>query len=214
MRTSNEGALAASSSKTPCSQRAEAMAGSRLEVASPEIDPADGFKRWRDDVWRFMRRVGVPIQRLEDATQDVFVVACRNWLRFEGRSTRKVWVYGIAARVARQHMRHRSNNEASGDFSIVEETTTLGQWGASPLGPFDSTARREARRSLHKILGCLCDSHREILVLVVLEHQTTTEAALALGLTVKAAERRLERAYGKFNKALSRYRAEDARRLR
>lgn len=189
--------------------------GPRLEVVSSDADnPADAFKRWRNDVWRFMRRVGVPVHRLEDATQDVFIVACRNWLRFEGRSTRKVWVYGIAARVARQHMRHRSNKEANGDFASVEETTTLGAWGSPPLGPFDSTARGEARRSLQKILACLCESHREILVLVVLEHQSISEAALALGLTAKAAERRLERAYGKFNKALERHRAEDERRLR
>lgn len=189
--------------------------GPRLEVVSSDVDnPADAFKRWRNDVWRFMRRMGVPAHRLEDATQDVFIVACRNWLGFEGRSTRKVWVYGIAARVARQHMRHRSNKETNGDFASVEETTTLGLWGSPALGPFDSTARGEARRSLQKILACLCESHREILVLVVLEHQSVAEAALALGLTVKAAERRLERAYGKFNKALSRYRAEDERRLR
>jgi RNA polymerase sigma factor (sigma-70 family) len=193
----------------------EARPGLRLAVVSAEVDdPADAFKRWRDDVWKFMRRLGVPVHRLEDATQDVFIVACRNWLVFEGRSTRKVWIYGIAARVARQHLRHRSNKEANGDFAIVEETTTLGVWGSTPLGPFDSTARGEARRSLQKILACLCESHREILVLVVLEHQSIAEAALALGLTGKAAERRLERAYGKFNKALQRYRAEDERRLR
>jgi RNA polymerase sigma-70 factor (ECF subfamily) len=189
--------------------------GPRLEVVSPDVDnPADAFKRWRDDVWKFMRRLGVPAHRLEDATQDVFIVACRNWLSFEGRSTRRVWIYGIAARVARQHLRHRSNKEAHGDFAIVEETTTLGAWGSIPLGPFDSTARGEARRSLQKLLACLCESHREILVLVVLEHQSIGEAALALGLTAKAAERRLERAYEKFNKALRRYRAEDERRLR
>jgi RNA polymerase sigma-70 factor (ECF subfamily) len=158
--------------------------------------------------------MGVPVHRLEDATQDVFIVACRNWSSFEGRSTRKVWVYGIAALISRKHKQHRSNKEFNRDFSIVEETATLSVWGATPVGPFDSAARGEARRLLQRILARLCERHREIFVLVVFEHQTVAEAALALGLTEKAAERRLERAYDKFNKALHRYRAEDERRLR
>ena len=96
----------------------------------------------------------------------------------------------------------------------MEQTTTFGLWEAEPIGPFDSTARDEARRLLYEILSGLKDRHREILVLVVFEHQTVSEAAHALGLSLKAAERRLERAYAKFNQALRRYRAEDERRLR
>ena len=188
----------------------------RLEVVSADVEtPAEAFRLWRDDVWRFLRRLGVPAHRLEDATQDVFIVACRNWLAFERRSTRKVWVYGIAARVAQQHKRHRSNKEGIGDFSIVEERTTAGQWGSTPFGdPFDAAARREASRSLQVLLAVLGQSQREVFVLVELEGQNIAEAALALGLTPKATERRLERARRKFNKALCRYRVEDERRLR
>jgi RNA polymerase sigma-70 factor (ECF subfamily) len=187
----------------------------RLEVVSADVEsPADAFRLWRDDVWRFLRRLGVPAQRLEDATQDVFIVACRNWLAFEGRSTRKVWVYGIAARVVQQHKRHRSNKEGIGDFSIVEERTTAGQWGSTLGDPFDAAARREASRSLQALLAVLGQSQREVFVLVELEGQNITEAALALGLTPKATERRLERARHKFNKALCRHRVDDERRLR
>lgn len=187
----------------------------RRAIRSVDVDdPAEVFRLWQYEVWKFLRRLGVPRHRLEDATQDVFVIAYKNWSRFEGRSSRKVWVYGIAVRVARQHIRHRSNKEGMGDFSTVEETTTRGQWGAPPLSPFDSTARGEARRLLQKLLGRLRTSHRELLVLVELEHQTIEEAAFVLGLTVKAADSRLQRARAKFNKAIARYRAEDERRLR
>ncbi len=176
-----------------------------VEKRTDAQDPADAVRRWRDDVWRSLRRLGVPEDRLEDATQDVFIVVYRNWFAFEGRSTRKCWVYGIATRVAQQYRRHRSNRERNGDFSILEEKTTRGQWNSIDLDPYEATARREASRVLQELLDCLRKSHREVFVLRALESQTSAEVALVLGLTVKAVERRLARATEKLEKAWGRY---------
>ena len=69
-------------------------------------------------VWRSLRRMGVPTDGLEDALQEVFIVAARRHGEFEGRSSVKTWLFSIgpgrgpqrAARplpAAPPHRRHR-----------------------------------------------------------------------------------------------------------
>ena len=47
-------------------------------------------------VWRVLRRHGVPERELEDGCQEVFVVVHRKVAEFEGRSSVRTWIYGIA----------------------------------------------------------------------------------------------------------------------
>ena len=62
-------------------------------------------------VWRSVQRLGVPAASTDDVAQEVFMVVHRRLAEFEGRSTLKTWLYGIALRVARAHRlrAHRSN---------------------------------------------------------------------------------------------------------
>src|SRR3954470_17967759 len=56
-------------------------------------------------VWRSLRRLGVSAASLDDATQEVFVVVFRRLADFEGRSSVRTWLFGIAIHVAQHHMR-------------------------------------------------------------------------------------------------------------
>lgn len=191
--------------------RVEPWVRPRREAADMQ-GPAEAYRLWRDCVWGYIRHLGVPRDLLEDATQDVFIVACRKWLDFEGRSTRKVWLYGIARRVALEHKRHAFHKECNGDFSIVEQTITEAQWATKPLGsPYESAVLNEASRRLEEVMAGLSENHRDVLVLVELEEQSIAEAALVLGLTEKAVERRLSRARAKLERALKHHRARDER---
>src|SRR5262245_44836563 len=58
-------------------------------------------------VWRVVQRLGVPESSADDAVQDVFLVVHRKLDGFEGRSSIRTWLYGIALRVARDHRRKR-----------------------------------------------------------------------------------------------------------
>src|SRR5687768_12204599 len=58
-------------------------------------------------VWRCLRALGVPQALLDDATQDVFVVVHRQLDAFEGRSSVRTWLYGIARKVAFNHRRRQ-----------------------------------------------------------------------------------------------------------
>ena len=52
------------------------------------------------DVWRWLSLFGVRDRDLEDAAHDVFVAAYRALADFEGRSSHRTWLFGIARHVA------------------------------------------------------------------------------------------------------------------
>ena len=78
-------------------------------LARPEAMPAPTFERVYDEcfamVWRGLHRLGVPDALVDDATQDVFLKVHCHLHEFEGRSSVRSWVFGIAVNVAREHRR-------------------------------------------------------------------------------------------------------------
>src|SRR5262249_21997714 len=141
------------------------------EGAVPHASPsmrAVPFKQLFDEhagfVWRALRRHGVPQRELEDACQEVFLVVFRRLPDFEGRSSLRTWIYGIAVRVAagirRRAFLHREllgaeSPEASGASDLLEDY-----------------AQREAQRLLHAALAELSPPKREAFVLYELEGMT------------------------------------------
>jgi RNA polymerase sigma-70 factor (ECF subfamily) len=56
--------------------------------------------------------MGIPEASADDAVQDVFMVVHRRLAEFEGRSSIRTWLFGILARVVRDHRRARARHEA------------------------------------------------------------------------------------------------------
>jgi RNA polymerase sigma-70 factor (ECF subfamily) len=152
-------------------------------------------------VWSGMRRLGVPEAYIEDAVQDVFLVAHRRLADFEGRSSIKTWLYGISLRVAKDYrraqVRHAQRVERLAELLSVSPVS-------SPT-PAKEAERREARRALDAILAELDEDHREILVLVDLEGFSVRDAATMLNLHLRACQRRLRAAHVAFEKRLALY---------
>jgi RNA polymerase sigma-70 factor (ECF subfamily) len=147
------------------------------------------FKQLFDEhsafVWRILRRHGVPLRELEDACQEVFLVVFRRLPEFEGRSSLRTWIYGIAVRVAlglrrRAFMRRELLSENSPD-------------SYAPTDVFDAYAQHEVQRLLHAALLELPRAKREVFVLYELEGMTIAESADALGVPENTA---LYRLYG------------------
>ncbi|MBL8945782.1 MAG: sigma-70 family RNA polymerase sigma factor, partial [Myxococcales bacterium] len=63
-------------------------------------------------VWAVLRRLGVDEADVEDAAQDVFVVAHRRLGEFEGRAAVRTWLYSIALRVASNRRRKHARRDA------------------------------------------------------------------------------------------------------
>ena len=94
-------------------------------------------------VWRCVRRLGVREHDVEDATQDVFVIAHKKWAGFRGHASERTWLFEICRRVASDRRRKAStwrevltetapDSEVSrsGRPSIRKEPLKVGRIGA------------------------------------------------------------------------------------
>lgn len=173
----------------------------QLEPSSPGLYLEEIYAEHVAMVWTGLRGLGVPEANIEDAVQDVFLVAHRRLADFEGRSSIKTWLYGIALRVAKDYRRSQSRH-AQRVERLFENLSTSAAAPQTPAGEFE---RREAKRALHAILAELRDEHREVLVMVELQEFSVRDAAAALNLHVRACQRRLRAAHAAFEKKLARH---------
>ncbi len=161
------------------------------------------YEQHFDFVWRSLRRLGVREACLDDAAQDVFVVVHRKLDSFEGRSSLKTWLFGIALRVARNYHRTAQRRDAE----ALPETVA----DASAPGPHEATAQAEAVRLLHSLLDTLCDDRRAVFVMMELEQMSAPEVAEALSVNLNTVYSRLRKARVDFEAALTRHRARSER---
>lgn len=156
--------------------------GGSTSAAPPLVFDAV-YEQWLDFVWRSLRRLGVAESALDDAVQDVFIVVHRRLGDFQGNSTLKTWLFGIAIRVARDHRRalvRRGVMEAlPGDLSD------------DAAGPFDALSQKEALAALDAMLRRLDDDKRAIFVMMDIEEMSAVEAAEVLGIKMNTAYSRL-----------------------
>lgn len=134
-------------------------------------------------VWHALHRFGLTGAALEDALQDVFVVAFRRRETFAGSS--KAWLYAIARRVASNHRRSARRRDARTDA----------------LSHVESHARRavpEAIVALDRYLDRLSAEDRELFVLSEVEGMTGPEIAAAWGLNVNTIYTRIRKLRGSF----------------
>jgi RNA polymerase sigma-70 factor (ECF subfamily) len=130
-------------------------------------------------VWRSLRRMGVAPDALEDAVQEVFVVAARRLHEFEGRSSVKTWLFSVAMGVFR--------NERRANARRRQRLAALA-WFQQAFTPARPTAHE--RVELMDVLMSLDDEERAIVVLIELEGMSGREVADALGLSMHAVYRR------------------------
>jgi len=183
----------------------------RLEVALQR--PEEAYERWCNEVWRLLRRLGVTPNNLDDAVQDVFIVVFRRWDDFSGRSSRRTWVIGITIRIAHQYHRLRQKHQSNVDWTLEEEHYEIAQrptlWG----NPFGAASVRESEKQVQALLAKMTKKERGVFVLVELEELAVGEAAQLLGVTARAAYRRLDRARLVVKKEVQRLQARDEWRL-
>lgn len=128
-------------------------------------DPREFREVYRDHhgfVWHSLHRFGMHGAALEDALQDVFVVAYRRRAAFSGSA--KAWLYAIARRVASNHRRSRRRRDARADAMSQVETSLR-------------TPVPEAVIALDRYLARLSDEDRELFVLSEVEGMTGPEIA-------------------------------------
>lgn len=166
-------------------------------VARPATDPAlrgvaELYREYFQYIWRGLRRLGVRESSLDDAVQDVFLVAHVKLDTFEGRSSYRVWLFGIALRVAAEYRRRdrklQLDPEASASAVHVDKTVEL----------------RQQVQVLDQMLGCLSDEQREVFVMAEIEQFSAPEIAATLSVKLNTVYSRLRLARAQFERALAR----------
>jgi len=134
-------------------------------------------------VWRSLRRLGVWPAELDDAAQDVFIVFLRRQAEFQGQSSYRTWLFGIASNVAHEYRRKRQRAERMAPVSDSYE-----QPGVSPL---ERATNAQALRFVDRFLTTLDEDKRNVFILAELEQMSAPEIASALSVKLNTVYSRL-----------------------
>jgi RNA polymerase sigma-70 factor (ECF subfamily) len=186
----------------------EVRAAARLLASAPWLPrawPADAKRQARvaathyDFVWRSLRRLGVAEQAVDDAAQQVFVVAARKLGRIAPDAERS-FLFQTALRVA---MSIRRGYAQRRETLIGDELE--GVVDGSPL-PDAAAEERQRRKQLDELLDALPMELRTVFVLYEIEGLDSPEIASMLEIAVGTVASRLRRARESFRRAAERLR--------
>ena len=165
----------------------------------PHARLAKMFAAQFEFVWRSLRRLGVAAEAVDDALQEVFVVASRRLASIE-LGKEKAFLFGTAVRVA-SGMR-RSAARRPGELDDAVDV-------ARP--PTDELLdQKRARELLDELVARLPDDTRPVFVLYELEGMTMAEIAACLELRPGTVASRLRRAREVFAATVARLEARRA----
>ncbi|MET0795173.1 MAG: sigma-70 family RNA polymerase sigma factor [Polyangiaceae bacterium] len=155
-----------------------------------------------DFLWRLLRRLGVPEADVDDAAQQVFIVATRRLTEVPTGSER-TFLYGTALRTAatiRRGMRRRRRwiENVTVDAVSLEHT------------PHEALERRQALSLLDEVLSGLDDELREVFVLCEIEELSALQVAAIAKIPAGTVASRLRRARQAFAARLARLKAQES----
>ncbi len=185
----------------PCVEEQEKVSRDRARPGARETSERDAsLARLLNDhfrmVWRALRRLGVPVHAVDDAAQEVFLVASRKLDAIEEGQERR-FLYGVSLRVAANARRARAARPETPLDELVVETAST-----SP-SPETLLARKRARALLDEALERLPDDLRTAFVLFELEGCSGPEVAELCDIPLGTAASRLRRAREAFREAVS-----------
>jgi RNA polymerase sigma-70 factor (ECF subfamily) len=167
-------------------------------VGCPETEAAparggelpDAFDRLYSEhfefVWRSLRRLGVSLEYLDDAVQDVFIVSLRRQHEFMGQSSQRTWLFGIATNVTHEYRRKAQR--------AALNTPVPDSYRANDPSPLEQAANGEELRLIDTLLQSLDEPKRHDFILAELEQMSAPEIATALGIKLNTVYSRLRAA--------------------
>jgi RNA polymerase sigma-70 factor (ECF subfamily) len=184
-------------------RNSEPVSGTRLTCAPSAEDNARVAELLRAhfrDVWRIVRRFGVPENCADDAAQEVFIIASRRLADIAPGSERP-FLFSSAVRVAANVRRSLgARRECAEDDTLPE--------GIDPRPSAEALLdQKRLRQMLDRVLDELSDDLRVSFVLYELEGMSSPEIAELLGIPVGTVASRLRRGREAFEVAASKLRA-------
>src|SRR6187551_231910 len=183
----------------------EPVSGPRLACAGPgsALDNARVAEMLRAhfrDVWRIVRRFGVPENSADDAAQEVFIIAARR-LSDIALGSERAFLFASAVRVAANARRALgARRECAEDESLPE--------GVDPRPNAEALLdQKRLRQLLDSVLDELSDDLRVCFVLYELEGMSSPEIAELLSIPIGTVASRLRRAREAFEQSASKLKA-------
>jgi RNA polymerase sigma-70 factor, ECF subfamily len=161
---------------------------SGAETVSANERLRSAFENHYDQIWRLLRRFGVPPSVADDAAQQVFLILAERMADVRHGSER-AFLFGTALRVASTLRRTQKRETLTEDADL--EASSL-------PGTDDLADQRRARRTLDAILEQMDADLRTVFVLYELQQFTSVEIAEILGIPIGTAASRLRRARQQF----------------
>jgi RNA polymerase sigma-70 factor (ECF subfamily) len=137
-------------------------------------------------VRRVVARLYGPSADIDDAVQEVFLVALRGREGFAGRAAPSTWLYGIAQRVVMAARRRTRLRRFLGLDSAPDPVD-----GRTPQHIFED---RESSRQLYALLDRISDKKRTVFILHEIEELPGDAIARIVGCPVKTVWTRLHHA--------------------
>jgi RNA polymerase sigma-70 factor (ECF subfamily) len=150
------------------------------------------------DVWRFLRHLGVPEHSVDDAAQDVFLVAARRIHEIRPGSERS-FLFGTAFKVAQAARRQHVRTLPCEDGVAEAEVDTA----PNPEQQLDD---KEAQALALRLLDELDEGQRQVFVLCEIEGLTMQQIAELTELPMGTVASRLRRAREAFQSRFERHR--------
>jgi RNA polymerase sigma-70 factor (ECF subfamily) len=153
---------------------------------------AQFVSRYADAIYGYVNhRLAPRADLVEDVVQDVFLAALASLASFQGTSSLRTWLLGIARHKVEDHYRRRLRAPEPLDEEAEAALTD------DPL-PDEAIDRERAREKTQQVLQQLHEAYRFVLLWRYWENRSVRDIAEATGKTEKAVERMLARARARF----------------
>lgn len=155
---------------------------------------AEVYREHAAFVRRSLRHMDVLSAGLDDVLHDVFLVVHRRLDDYDGRSSMRSWLYGVARRVALHHRRRGARRVRREHHAPVP---------VPQAQPDDVLARREAAQWVEAFVATLPPDQRAVFVLCEVEGLPAPEVAAATGGKLNTVYSRLRLARRRFERAVA-----------
>ena len=158
---------------------------------------AEFVSRFSDGLYAYLHRRLVPrADLIDDLLQEVFLAAWVNLERFQGRSSLRAWLHGIARHKIEDYYREQLRQPER-----VAEEKLESDSAPAVEPPFDEFLDRERLEAKTRhVLESLPDRYRAALLWRYWEKRSAQEMAMQTGKSAKAIERLLARARQQFRR--------------
>jgi RNA polymerase sigma-70 factor (ECF subfamily) len=153
-------------------------------LASGEIGAlGELYDRYHAPIRRFVDRATAEAEDVDDLVHATFLAATKSAARYDGRSSCRPWLVGIAAQLLRRRRR-----ALGGLFAV------LSSFGRARVASVDPRPALQARSDVERALAGISEPKRVALLMAEVEGLSCEEIAAALGIPIGTVWTRLHAA--------------------